>query len=155
MTQIDFSLSDHEEAPREDFAPLPNGDYPVVVQSSDKPTSKAGHVYFKIVFQVIEGEAKNRLIFDNLNCYHPNADVASRAKGSLYRLGEAVGKIGATDTSEFHNIPLVVTVKSKRNGDRVDTNVVAYKRMGDQSQPLEPPKPKHNYNDVSPWQNEG
>jgi hypothetical protein len=117
----------------DDYTPLPSGNYTaMVVQSEFKETkAKTGH-YLQLRWKVIEGEFKDRLIFDNLNLDNPNPVAVEIARKRLNTICKAAGKVGVEDSEELHGIPVDLTVKLKKgDAQNPDSNDISgYKEAG-------------------------
>ena len=102
MALIDFNAEAIE--PLSDFSPLPVGNYTVVItQSEMKPTKTGNGQYLQLTLQVVEGEFKNRLIFDRLNIQNPNSVAQQIAQKALSSICRAVGVMHPRDSEELHD----------------------------------------------------
>ena len=107
--------------PATDFEPLPAGKYLAVITDSEmKPTKSGNGHYLELVFQVIEGQFKNRMLWSRLNLDNPSAQAVEIARGELSAICRAVGVMQPRDSSELHDRPLLVTVKCRRREDTGD-----------------------------------
>lgn len=117
------------------FEPLPVGEYKVILQSAEGPIETANGTgsYLKLRFQVIEGEYKNRVLFENLNLWRTGTSEKDKttiriAQSKLRDLCLAVGKAKIKDTSELLNKPLVVHLKVRDGGAYgLQNEITAYK----------------------------
>ena len=108
----------HEVDPATDFEAIPAGKYlAVITQSEMKPTKSGNGSYLELVFQVIEGEYKGRLLWSHLNLDNPNELTVQIARSELSAICRAVGVMQPKDSVELHNLPLLVSVKCKRRED--------------------------------------
>lgn len=114
---------------------IPEGDYKAVIKSSEMKESKAGNPLIVFNFEVIDGDFKGRTLRLMCNYQHPN-DIARRiADQQLAGMGEAVGKEQFTDTSELHNLPMLITVKhSEYNGEK-QNEIRKFKSLADGAAP--------------------
>jgi hypothetical protein len=100
------------------FEPIPAGRYLAVITESDMRPNKAGTgEYLQLTFEIIEGQYKGRLLWTRLNIVHPNATAAAIARAELASICRAVGVMAPQDSTELHNLPLVVNVQLKRRDD--------------------------------------
>jgi hypothetical protein len=107
--------------PSTSFDPLPAGKYLAAITGTEmKPTKNGDGSYLEIEFTVLEGEHKDRKVWDRLCLNHPNAQTVKIARGNLSALCRAIGVMQPRDSVELHNIPLVVTVKLKKREDTGD-----------------------------------
>ena len=99
-------------APREDFTPLPAGEYRVVIVDSDmKPTKKNDGQYLEVSYEVIEGEYKGRKLWSRHNLDNPNQKTVEIAQRELSAICHAVGILQPRDSQQLHNKPLSVRVE--------------------------------------------
>ncbi len=135
--------------PREDFTPLPSGEYPVIITDSDmKPTKAGTGQYLELTFQVIDGPSKGRLVWARLNLDNPNPKAVEIAQRDLSAICHAVGHAQAlTDSQVLHNRPLVIRVEFVQAGGRNQhdgNEVKAYKRL-DGAAPAHAAPPAQQY----------
>ena len=104
--------------PTASFDPLPAGKYVAAITNSEmKPTKQGDGAYLELEFTVVDGEYKERKVWDRLCINHPNAMTVKIARGNLSAICRAVGVMQPRDSVELHNIPLVITVKCKKRQD--------------------------------------
>lgn len=104
--------------PLGEYTPLPAGDYRCVVTKSDwKPTKSGNGRYLEFGFQVLAGEHQGRTVFSRLNLENPNQQAVSIARSELSSMCRAVGVMTPRDTSELHDVPLIVKVALKKRDD--------------------------------------
>ncbi len=112
------------------FEPMPAGDYVAAITNSEKRENKAKTgSYLAFTFTVLEGPLKNRKLFKNYNNKNQNADAVRIAEAELSALCRAVGVMQPPDTCSLHNIPLVISVKLKKNSTtgELENDIKAYK----------------------------
>jgi len=124
MVQISFNAELIE--PLGSFEPLPAGEYPVVISSSEIKTTRAGNgQYLQLVYDVIDGDFKGRKLFDRLNLVNENTQAEEIAKRSLSSICRAVGVMHPQQAEELHDKPFIVKVIIRTaKGDYQATNVV-------------------------------
>jgi len=95
----------------DDNSPVPAGEYPAMIHDSDYIETKAknGH-YLKLSLKIIEGEYKGKFLWDILNLDNPNKDAVEIANKTINSISQACAVVGAEDSEELHNIPMIVTV---------------------------------------------
>lgn len=133
MADLSGFDANHVE-PTGDFDPIPAGKYLAVITESEmKPTKSGNGSLLQLTFQIIEGDYSNRLIWARLNLDNPNAVAVQIARADLSAICRAVGVLAPKDSSELHNIPLVITVRCKKRDDTGDiTNEIkGYSRADD------------------------
>lgn len=116
-------------APREDFSPIPVGEYSAHIVDSDvKPTkNNTGH-YAELEFEVTAGEFKGRKVWARLNLDNPNPKAVEIAQRELSAICHAVGVLQVTDTQQLHYKPLVIRVDiEERDGYSPQNVIKAYK----------------------------
>lgn len=108
----------NEVEPISNFEPIPAGTYAAVITESEMKSTKAGNGHFlQLTFQVIDGEYKNRLLWNRLNLRNASATAVQIAKAELSAICRAVGVMAPQDSVELHDLPLVIHVKCKKRGD--------------------------------------
>lgn len=124
MALIDFNAEAIE--PLSDFSPLPVGNYTVVItQSEMKPTKTGNGQYLQLTLQVVEGEYKNRLIFDRLNIQNQNEVAQQIAQKALSSICRAVGVMHPKDSEELHDKPFSVKIGIRpASGEYGESNIV-------------------------------
>jgi hypothetical protein len=129
MAVVNLNLNEIED--RQDFEGLPAGDYPCLLTNSEVSENKNKNGYYvKAEFSVVEGQFKNMKIWDYLNIKHEN-DIAERiGKEKFKELAKACGVASGIvqDTNELHDIPVIVRLKNRRNGEGTEVGkYIAYK----------------------------
>ena len=108
----------NEVEPSTSFDPLPAGKYLAAITGSQMKATKQGDgSYLELEFTVLEGEYKDRKVWDRLCLNHPNAQAVKIARGNLSSICRAVGVMQPRDSVELHNLPLLITVKLKKRED--------------------------------------
>jgi len=131
----------NEVDPNVVFDPIPAGKYIArIIESEVKPTKNGDGRYLELTFEVLDGEYRNRKVWDRLNLWNPSSEAVRIAQGMLSAICRAVGVMQPRDSVELHNLPLEVTVKLKRREDTGDlTNEV--KGYGPKAAPAGQPQP--------------
>lgn len=105
-------------APNEGFDVLPAGDYRACITASEiKPTKDGQGRYVKLTFQLLDDPYKNRKLWENLNLWNKSAEAVKIAEGNLSKIARAVNVLTLTDTSQLHNLPLIIKLKVKTDAD--------------------------------------
>ena len=108
--------------------PIPAGKYPAVITESEmKPTKTGAGSYLQLTFQIIDGDYKNRVLWARLNLDNPNATAVKIAQAELSAICRAVGVLAPRDSTELHNLPLVIHVRCKK---RTDTGEISNEIRG-------------------------
>jgi hypothetical protein len=104
--------------PTGDFDPVPAGKYLAVITESEmKPTKSGSGNYLQLTFEIIDGPHKGRLLWARLNLDNPNATAVAIARAELSAICRAVGVLAPTDSTDLHDLPLVIHVKCKKRPD--------------------------------------
>jgi len=102
-------------------APVPTGEYTVMIVSTDeKPTKNGGgQTFYEIVMQIVDGEFKGRRVVDRLNCKNKNEQAREIAYATLSSICWVTGVIQLQNSSaELHGKPFKVSVaKVPRDDD--------------------------------------
>ncbi|MEK6676405.1 MAG: DUF669 domain-containing protein [Planctomycetota bacterium] len=119
-----FNANDVE--PAVGFDPIPAGKYLALISDSTMKLTKSGVGNFlELTFQILEGEFKGRLVWARLNLDNTNATTVKIARAELSAICRAVGVLAPKDSTELHNLPLVITVAHKKRQDTGEiTNVI-------------------------------
>ncbi len=132
------------------FEPIPAGKYVAVITDSDWKTNKAGTGrYLELTFQVTEGDYQNRLLWARLNLEHPKAIAVQIANADLSAICRAVNVLKPKDSSELHNLPLVIHVRVKKRDDNGELINEAKGYSKRDTAALEKPIPSSD--DTPPW----
>ena len=107
-----------EIEPQAPMDPIPAGKYlAAIVESESKPTKNGQGEYIELRLQVLEGPCKGRSVWARLCIKHPNPETVRIARSQLATICRSVNVLQPRDTMELHNIPLVVTVRTKTRAD--------------------------------------
>ena len=98
--------------PSAPMAPIPQDKYLVMIIDSEKKAIKDNKgEMLKLVFQVIDGQYKNRKVMTHLCLWHNQSDQCREiAQQNLSAICHAVGVLTPNDDSDLRNIPLVIDV---------------------------------------------
>ncbi len=141
----------NEVEPNVGFEPLPAGDYVAAITGSQmKPTKNGAGSFLELEFTVLEGEYRDRKIWDRLCLNHPNAQAVQIARGNLSALCRAVGIMQPGDSVELHNLPLSIKVACKKREDNgeISNEIKGYKKKGQNGAPSPSPGQADN---TPPW----
>lgn len=113
MASINFNASEVE--PSQEFQPLPEGKYEVVITDSDvKSTRNGSGRYVQLEFEVVSGEHKGRKVWGRYNIENPSADAVRIGRADFSAVCHAVGILNPSDTCGLHNLPVILTVKCRK-----------------------------------------
>lgn len=94
-------------APRE---LLPPGTYAAQIVKSDMIDTSTGGQMLKLELDILDGPAKGRKMWDNLNLVNRNPTAVEIAQRTLSAICHAIGRLQVADSDELHFKPLVITV---------------------------------------------
>lgn len=117
MATFNFNAAAVEPMAPRSYAPLPNGDYEMIITKSDvKPTKAGTGQYLELEMQVVSGEHSGRRHWERLNVSNPSKQAEDIAKAALASLCNALGMPEGVqeDTAELHDIPFIAHVEIDR-----------------------------------------
>jgi hypothetical protein len=119
MATINFNVS--EVAPAQEFQPLPEGKYEAVITDSDVRATRAGNgSYIQLEFEIVSGEYRGRRLWGRYNIENPNPDAVRIGRSQFAAVCRAVNIPAPRDTSELHNLSLILSVKCQKQRDSDD-----------------------------------
>ena len=124
ISSLDFDAEKIQ--PQASFEPIPTGEYTVMITESDlKPTKSGDGQYLQLVYEILDGDYKNRKIWDRLNIVNKNSTATEIAQRSLSAICHSVGVLHPKDSAELHNKPFVVKVGIRpAQGEFSESNTV-------------------------------
>lgn len=131
-----------EVEPTMSFDPIPAGKYlAAITQTEMKPTKSGTGQYLQLAFTILEGEYKNRVVWARLNLDNANSTAVKIARSELSAICHAVGVMQPRDSSELHNLPMVIVVKLKKrkDSDELTNEIKGYERKESASQARQAP----------------
>jgi hypothetical protein len=111
-----------------------------------------GH-YLQLTFAIVEGEHKGRFLWARLNLDNPNATAVAIAKAELSAICRAVGVLAPNDSTDLHDLPLVIHVKCKKRPDtgEIGNEVKGYSPKAALTEPaVKPAAPSTNGKATTP-----
>ena len=117
MAKLGLSIK-NVEVNKQDFSPIPDGKYNVVVAKADVKESKSGGHYLNVGYQITDGDFKGRMIFDIVNIAHSNPEVVRIGMERLATIAWATGheKDSVDDTDDLINKkPFSISVKNEES----------------------------------------
>ena len=125
-------VPENQEAPKNNFDPLPAGWYPVEVENSElKATDSGLGKYINIQFSVIGEHYANRKLFAKINIVNPSTKCVEFGRRELGALGRAVGLLAIGDSAELIGCKLEVRVKIKKDeGYEASNEIKEYRALG-------------------------
>lgn len=159
MVQLNFNA--HEVPPASPLEPLPAGKYEaIIVESGQKPNKTGTGEYLELVFQILGSgpdvppseEYKGRKVWARLNLYHPNPTTVKIAREELSAVCHSTGVMTPGDSSELHNLPLVIKVSLKK---RDDNGELGNEVTGYEARPVAPGQSTQAAKDSPFWKRDG
>lgn len=137
MTNIlqGFNATKHE--PRTEYDLLPDGWYLAQIDDSQtKPTKAGTGHYLELTIVILDGQHKDRRVWDRLNLDNPNETAVAIAQETLAAICHAVGVLEPKDPAELHDKPLQIKIGTQpAKGQYSASNVVKGYRAADASKP--------------------
>ena len=153
MALLNFNANEVE--PNTPFEVIPAGKYNAVIVESEMKATRAGTGrYLKLVFEITDGEYAGRKLFASINLENPNQDAVRIGRAELSAVCHAVNVLDLQDTVQLHNLPMVITVRVKKNQDGEPTNEVrGYEAAAVVRAPAAPPaaQPRPAASATPPW----
>ena len=135
--------------PSTTFDPIPAGKYlAAIIESNMKPTKSGKGQYLELTFQILEGDFKGRKVWARLNLDNPNAQTVKIARGELSAICRAVGVMAPNDSTDLHNLPVIIGVRCKK---RQDTGEITNEVRGFAKREAASGKPQQAQTDTPPW----
>ncbi len=131
MATLNFNAQ--EVDPNVGFDPVPADKYIAAITKSEiKPTKNGTGSYLELEFTIIEGQYKDRKVWDRLCLDHPNKQTVKIARGNLSAICHAVGVMQPQDSAQLHNLPLQIKVVCKKRDDtgEITNEVKGYSARG-------------------------
>ena len=151
MAILNFDASQVD--PSVPYETLPPGKYLVEITDTEmKPTKTGTGEMLQIEFTVIDGEFKNRKVWDRLCLKHSNPEAVKIANANLSAICHAVGVMRPGESIELHHIPLVISVKCKADdGGEIHNEVKSYAKPESQLKQTTTKSAAPATNTVPPW----
>lgn len=134
--------------PSAGFDPIPSGKYQAVITESElKPTKNGDGTYLQLTFELIEGEYSGRRLWARLNLDNPNDTAVKIARAELSAICRAVGVLTPNDSTDLHNLPLVISVKcrKRKDTDEIENVLSGYAKRESPGQAVQ------SANSTPPW----
>ncbi|MFG0249412.1 MAG: DUF669 domain-containing protein [Phycisphaeraceae bacterium JB051] len=102
-----FNANDVE--PNTAFEPIPAGKYLAAIAASEtKQTRNGDGSYLELTLSILQGDYQGRMLWARLNLDNPNATAVKIARGDLSAICRAVNVMQPKDSTDRHNLPLVL-----------------------------------------------
>lgn len=112
----------HSVEPQQDFVAIPPGKYPVMIEKAEvKQTKRGDGHYLEVTMSVLDGQFKNRKLWDRINIQNPNQQCVDIGLRCLAALGQALGIASIQSTDQLLNGVCIAHVKVKDEQNEVRT----------------------------------
>lgn len=147
MADIAGTYDPNAEA-AQDFDVIPAGEYKAeIIESEIEDISRQSDKgrCLKLVWSILDGEFKGRLVWQRLNMWPENMSnmdkVTSIAQSQFASVRQATGKNIVQDSEELHHIPCVIKVgiRKDKNGVYNDQNEVKNVKACNAGATFQPP----------------
>jgi len=118
MTSFDFNVADYGSDESRSYDVLPEGKYDVIVLEAKEKTTKKGDRAIEITFQVLEGQYKERLLWETLNLWNSSDQARTIARDRLSSICKACNAPAATSTDAILGRRMQVSVGRRMNDFR-------------------------------------
>lgn len=119
MVQLSQQFNASNYDPVGDFQPIPEGQYRVMIVSSEIKTTKDGMgSYTEFQMKVQGGDYDGRVLFERLNMWNQNEQAVEIANRTLATICLVTGISTVTDTQQLHGIPFMVYVRVRPGNDQ-------------------------------------
>jgi hypothetical protein len=111
MANLDMTFRP-EDAPANEYDPLPAGQYMAQVIDSTIADTKSGNgQMLTLTWEVLAGPFEGRMLFDRLNIRNTNEKAQAIGLQQLAKICVALGIPSVSDSEELHHLPLMLDVK--------------------------------------------
>tara|TARA_R110002020_G_scaffold28269_3_gene90410 strand:+ start:1881 stop:2414 length:534 start_codon:yes stop_codon:yes gene_type:complete len=107
-----------------DFGAIPEGKYLVHIAETEEKISNAGNKYLNLKLQILDGEYKNRYLWDIVNLWHPKDNVRDIASQTMASICRATGILKPSTSEELHHKPLTASISLETDSQYGDQNRV-------------------------------
>ncbi len=108
--------------PQKDFDLIPPGKYPVSIDKAEVlQTKKQDGYYLKVCMTILDGQYRNRKLWDNINIQNPSQQCTTIGLGELSALGKATGVPYVSDENQFLGKTCIAHVKIKNEQNEIRT----------------------------------
>lgn len=127
---------------------IPEGPYnAAITESEEHENSKKTGTYLKLVFTILDGPHKGQSIWLNLNLNNPSEQAVRISRSVLKQICTACGGIKPTDSTDLHDVPMVITVDKEQRSDNGQwKNMIT--RFASR---MNPPAEKVGAEEQAPW----
>lgn len=125
MAQINFDAN--QVPPAGDFEPIPAAKYEAMITETEMVDNANGSgSHLKMTFVVTKGDYEGRMLWHRLNLKNPSEKAVQIARGQLSAICRAVGILTPKDSTELHNLPLLVNVKQEAYEGGISNKITSF-----------------------------
>jgi len=118
MTSFDFNVADYGSDDNRSYDVLPEGKYDVIVLEAKEKTTKKGDRAIEMTFEVVEGQYRDRLLWETLNLWNSSDQARTIARDRLSSICKACNAPAATSTDVLLGRRMQVSVGRRMNDFR-------------------------------------
>ena len=107
-----------------DFGAIPEGKYLVQIAETQEKISGSGNKYLNLKLQILDGEYKNRFLWDIINLWHPKDNVREIASQTMASICRATNILKPSTSEELHYKPLRASISLETDSQYGDQNRV-------------------------------
>lgn len=115
MTSFDFNVSDYGSDENKSYDVLPDGKYDVIVLEAKEKMTKKGDRAIELTFQVLDGQYKERLLWETLNLWNSSDQARTIARDRLSSICKACNAPAATSTDVLLGRRMQISVGRRMN----------------------------------------
>ena len=114
----------------------------VITSSEWKETKDKTGGYLALKYEIIDGNYKGRIIFENVNLQNSNATAVKIAQETLAKICNAIGKVTVQNSEELHNIPMTLKlgVNPAKDGYDASNKIKSFSKAGNVTTPTIQPQ---------------
>lgn len=112
----------------------------VITSSEWKETKDKTGGYLALKYEIIDGNYKGRIIFENVNLQNSNATAVKIAQETLAKICKAIGKEQVQNSEELHNIPMNIKigVNPAKDGYEPSNKIKSYSKISGSTGTVQP-----------------
>lgn len=115
MTSFDFNVADYGSDENKSYGVLPDGKYDVIVLEAKEKMTKKGDRAIELTFQVLDGQYKERLLWETLNLWNLSDQARTIARDRLSSICKACNAPAATSTDVLLGRRMQISVGRRMN----------------------------------------
>ena len=118
MTSFDFNVADYGSDENKSYDVLPDGKYDVIVLEAKEKTTTKGDRAIELTFQVLDGQYKERLLWETLNLWNSSDEARKIARERLFSICKACNAPTATSADVLLGRRMQISVGRRMNDFR-------------------------------------